>query len=333
MEDRQRQIREGAGLEESRLNTEFIEFLKKFSTPLLLCIAVIAGGYFFYNKYKAQREKAIDDAYAQLDAAAQSRNPASLLRVADEHNRGAVAPLARLTAADLALEASRTGVPSGTELDKDGKLPADVQTLTAEQRAGEVKTAEGLYKQVFDELSGQPVHTDLTLIALHGLAACAESRGDLEAAKGFYQQIIDRANAADLGEWAKRAEGLKNTVDTLKDSPRLYSQAELPGGAAAIQPFTTGMSDIKLKGANGETLQIGKDGKIERVDDPTNGATPAPANPADPGATPPANPAPAPAAPAGTPPAAPATPAAPPATAPPATAPTTPPAGEPTKPK
>src|SRR5437868_5931135 len=98
MEDRQKQIREGAGLEESRLNTEFIDFLKKYSTPILVVIAVAAGGYAGFNYLQKQRDLARDHAFVQFEAALGSHNPKSLTAVADENSsRGAVAPMARLS--------------------------------------------------------------------------------------------------------------------------------------------------------------------------------------------------------------------------------------------
>jgi hypothetical protein len=43
MDERQTQIRERAGLEEARYNQDFIEFLRRFGTPILMVAAVIAG--------------------------------------------------------------------------------------------------------------------------------------------------------------------------------------------------------------------------------------------------------------------------------------------------
>ena len=45
LDRRTRQITEGAGLEESRLNQDFVEFLKKWSTPLLLVIVAAVAAY------------------------------------------------------------------------------------------------------------------------------------------------------------------------------------------------------------------------------------------------------------------------------------------------
>lgn len=285
-------IREGAGLDESRLNEELIEFLRKFSTPLLACIVLVAGGYFGWTQIKARRELARDTAFAQLDAAAESRNPVTLVRVAEEHNVAAVPHLARLTAADIHLDASRTGVPIGTTPNNDGSLPEDAQPLSDEQKAEELAKAEGLYKQVFESARNDSTSIEYALMALHGLAACAESRGDLDAARNHYQQLIDLAKSSNRQAWAARAEKLKSSVDELTAAPRLYQQSELSAAAAAIQPFTSGMQNLQLRTTTGETLRIGEDGQIERV--PTDeqpaapAETPASEQPAEPASTPPA---------------------------------------------
>lgn len=294
MEDRQRQIREGAGLEESRLNTEFIEFLKKFSTPLLMVIALVALGYFAWNKYKAREEKALDTAWLEFDAAAESRNPTSLVRVSDEQRRGAVPHLARINAADLHMYSFRTGVPAGVTPEQNGTLPADAKMLTAEERAEELKKATELYQAVLTDTENSTKDVQVALLALHGLAACAESRGDLEAAKGFYQRIIDKATAANMKPWADRAEKFKSTVDDLKDAPKLLADAELPAAVKAIQPFSTGLQNLTGTTAGGQTFTVGPDGQIQVT--PAATETPAGETPAvTPVETPAATPAPAPA--------------------------------------
>lgn len=322
MEDRQRQIREGAGLEESRLNTEFIEFLKKFSTPLLFIIALVALGYFGWNKYQTQVEKKRSTAYIELDAAAESRNPTSLVRVADEHPVGAVPHLARINAADLHMYSSRTGVPSGVTVESSGALPAESKPLTPEERAEELKKATELYQRVLSDTENSPKLLTFSLTALHGLAACAESRGELDAAKGFYQRVIDMANAAGMKPWADRAESFKASVDELKDAPKLLADADLPAAAKALQPFSTGLENMSGMTAGGQSFTVGPDGKIEIKQPGDQPAAPAGGDPA-------ATPVPAP-APTGEP-AAPATPAPAPATEPAPAAPA--PAPTPAEPK
>jgi hypothetical protein len=335
MEERQTKIREGAGLEESRLNVEFIDWLKKYSTPLLLVIAVVAGGYYLLNYYRKTQERGVDEAFGQLDAAVASRNPASLVRFADEQSRPAVRASARIAAADLHLEAARTGVPIGVTLDPTtpGKLPADATALTPEQRAEEVGKAEALYQQVFDATKGDKDQAAAhTIPALFGLAACAESKAQPDAARGFYTQIVERAEAAELPELAALARNFSESLAGIREPGRLYSAAELPASALPPPaPTTTGLSNIKFKTADGQEIDMGAagaDGGPIRIEaPPTPGPVPVPA-PAPDGVAPAPAPTPAP-VPVPAP-----TPEPAPAPAPPAAPPSTPPAsGEPAAPR
>lgn len=281
MEERQTKIREGAGLEESRLNTEFIEWMKKYSTPLLLVLAVAAGTYFLWNYYKTVTERGIDDSFRALDAAMNSRNPTSLVRVAEEETRLTVPLTARLSAADLHLNAARTGVPIGVALDpaNPGKLPEGTEALTSAQRDEQVSAADGLYKQVADETAGNPDRVLHFISAQNGLAACAEMKGQFEAARGHYQKVIDAATEARFVEAADQARRMMESIDGLSDSPRLYAEADLPQAAKAVQPFSTGLQDIKFGTKDGGMFKMGEDGKAVPIDPnaPSEEPTPAPA--------------------------------------------------------
>jgi hypothetical protein len=97
------EIREGAGLQEARLNVEFIEFLRKWSTPLLLVLAALAVGYFLWNKQKEARAARVDEAYSQLNQSRETASPSpdALRRIAEDYkNVVGVHLLAKLTAAD-----------------------------------------------------------------------------------------------------------------------------------------------------------------------------------------------------------------------------------------
>ena len=97
MDQRHEQIREGAGLEESRINTEFVDLIKKWSSPVLFVAAAISLGYLGLMKLEDRRVARVDEAFAELELQRNSASPSpdSLLRVAGDYSDiRAVAPLA-----------------------------------------------------------------------------------------------------------------------------------------------------------------------------------------------------------------------------------------------
>ena len=87
MDDRQTQIRQGEGLSESRVNQDFIDFLNKWSSPVLLVLAVAAltwAGLQWMEKKKIEK---VNNAFADLEAATAGNNPspASLVVGTDGH--------------------------------------------------------------------------------------------------------------------------------------------------------------------------------------------------------------------------------------------------------
>lgn len=298
MEERQKQITEGAGLDEARLNTEFIDFLKKFGPYLMMAVALAAGIYAYINFRARTIDEGTDHAFAELNSALEARNPTNLVKVADEYeSRGAVALLARLSAADAHLSASRTGVPAGVTLGQDGKLPEGVNLLTAEERTAELTKAYDLYTSVSKSANRTAGQSILAIGALNGLASVSESRGELDKAKAYYQQVIDKAKTAKFDGLATAAtERLKN-LDALAAAPKLLASADLPGGN--VPKSTLPMTNVQGVTSGGQAITINPDGtvqnappglKLERLPGPPPGM-----NPDAPAGTPQPAPQPAPA--------------------------------------
>lgn len=243
-------IKEGAGLDESRLNQDFIDWLRKWSTPILVVVAVLAGGYFLYGKFQVSRDAAMARAFAEYDAAMISRNPASLLRVADEQSGKAAVPLlARLGAADLYLEAARTGIPAGMSLDPSGKLPEGVEFLTDAQKAEQLDKAAEQYGIVAQKAAGDRRLALHAIGALYGLASVAESRGEFDKAREHYNRLAEVASAAGYPIQAEAAKKRIETLDELRAMPRLYAQSE-------IWAPSIGGSPIQVRTADGDTVTI-----------------------------------------------------------------------------
>ncbi len=310
MDDRQAQIREGAGLEESKLNVEFIAWLQRWSTPIMGVIALVALGFVVANRLEKRHDAAIDRAFQELaDASDQpSPSPVTLATVAEENAgiRG-VPLLAQLRAADVYLHSARAGVKVGARLKPDGSVDAE-EVLSEEQRNANFAEAEKLYQKIYDATANDKKKAIHALSAAYGLAAVAESRGNKEAAKLAYEHAAKVAEYSGLSGQAVVAKKRIDNLATLGDAPKLYSAAELPKPPEPPKPPAPA-----APGATG-TPEVAPGVYTPTPDPAPTGATnPPPAATGSTGAPP-----------ASTPPA-----ATPPAATPPATPPADPKPGEP----
>jgi hypothetical protein len=220
MDDRQTKIVEGAGLEESRVNQELLDFLNKWSFPALLIVALISGGYYVVNMLEQRRIATRDEAFGQLAAVESSQNPSvfSLTEIANQFEGvGSVAEIARLRAADVHFDAVRTGVD-----------PAEPETeLTAEDRAYRLEQAESLYLAVLASVRDDADRALIAANAAFGLGAVAETRGNIDEAKQRYGEAKAFAESAGFEPLAAVASELMEVAGTI-EAPALYEQAQLP---------------------------------------------------------------------------------------------------------
>ena len=259
MEERQTKIREGAGLQESRLNTEFIDMMRKWGPHLVTGLAVIAGLYFAYNKWEAWRSDQKDGAFVQLNEAAKSGSPSGLEAVGRDHAGSAVALEATSYAADLHMGAARTGIPVGEKLaDIDTSKLADStkQFLTDDEKKKELGAAEGLYQSVVASANSTTGQQLLAIGSLNGLASIAEDRGELNKAKEFYQQAAAKAASLKLAPLETLIKKRLEALDSLKDAPKLFAAADLPGANDA-KPLITPMGGFTATTSTGEKIQLG----------------------------------------------------------------------------
>jgi len=296
MDDRQRQIREGAGLAESRLNEEFIEFLQKWSMPILVVIALLAVGYAVYGKVHKARVEKVDLAFQEYEAAAETANPnpESLVRIAEQYDSVRAVPvMARVAAADSHLRIVRSGLKPGAQLKPDASLNSPDDALNDAERELNLNRAGNLYQSVLDDAlrdGGQKIYA---VIAQYGLASVAECRRDIDAAKSHYDKIV--AMCTD-GEFAVHAIIARERIDSLpalaKDL-RLYHIADLappeapPAAASPPVPL-----DDALKAGDGVRAPDPAPAALPTgAEAPADPASPAPAQPPqDPAATPPEKP-------------------------------------------
>jgi hypothetical protein len=230
LDDRQQGIREGAGLEESRLNTEFIDWLRRWGTTLLMVFAILALGYALYERYQRSLDDTRDQAFIALEASASSGalpSPEAMRALAAEYPGVTGVRLVALTkAADAYLGVARLGVRPGATYDKDG-IYQESDLLSEVERADQLTQAEGLYNQVLDASAkdrGLVLHA---IAAAYGLAAVAETRGTSDQAKALYERaatLAEDAGYQDAGVLARKWAGDQASIAS---PPTLIAKSQL----------------------------------------------------------------------------------------------------------
>ena len=229
MDDRQRTIVEGAGLEESRLNQDLVDFLRKWGTPILLVVVVLAALYSGSTMWKRHQVQAMDQAYADFHAAAVAGSPDNLVVVAEQNKgRGAVYQLALTEAADAYLESARVGLrPGGSPANAEDRL-SDEQVDANLNRAGEI------YGMIVDSTRGKSGMALHEITGLYGQAAVFESLGQIDAARAALTSAIQVATKTGFNELARVAEARIATLDDVADPPTLYEITDVRSSARPV---------------------------------------------------------------------------------------------------
>ena len=210
-------------LSESRVNEDFINWIKTSGPWYLLAILIGIAVYMYLVNIQRAEIRAREQAWFDLNEAVM---PASLEDVAQRHAEiDSVGTLARLRAANSYLQSLQTNLAIGSTIDEGTPLSDEDRTLGLER-------ADRLYTQIVSEDQGQFGDTITTVSALNGLAAVSESQGNIEAAQDYYEQAAKRAEPwyPILAEQARQRATTAN----------LYaSEILLPDPPAAITPTTT----------------------------------------------------------------------------------------------
>jgi len=222
MDDRQRQITEGAGLQESRINQDFIDWLNKWGTVILTVVLVVALAWVGWNWWQRQQTQALDTAFSDLDQAILAGSPDALLAVAAEYEgRASVPHLARLRAADTYLQAARRGVTPGG----DPSLEEDL--LSEEQRKQFLERARGIYSEVRDDTRGVAGKELLYFNALSGVAATLLTDRQYEQGLDLLRSLVEQARAQGYVELAAYHERRLEAVPPMIGQPDLYTINEI----------------------------------------------------------------------------------------------------------
>lgn len=257
-----RQIEVGAGLQESRLNTELIEWLQKWGPRVLYMLLAVVLGYLGWSKWQTYRQNQLDKAFDEYHAEQASQNPDVLLDIAQKNDgKGSIWSLATLDASDLLLTAGRLGVRPGV----GPNAATDADALTEEERQNTLHSAFEHYKAVLNRNVKDPHHVLFAQKARWGMVSALISLGELDQARKVLEEYVSVAeqhafteNAA-LGK--KRLETLKNLTEPIP----VYTSAQLPeANRPLVQNFGAGTSStgpasgIQPPAQPGVTTESGK---------------------------------------------------------------------------
>lgn len=235
MDDRQTEIRAGAGLEDSRINKEFLDFLNKWSSPVIMVFAVAAlvwAGLRWLDQKKIEK---VDSAFGELHAATAGGNPspATLNALAAEYaGVRSVPDLAKLTTADLYLNAYLRGVQPGAQIGFDGEPIEESDRLDEQQRENYLQQAGALAREVVSMTEGDQGKVLLTVQALTRAGAVEECMRNFDAAKSDYERVIslaEQVNIPTLIQFGKMRIEALGTFNADMELPHKDLLVALPG--------------------------------------------------------------------------------------------------------
>jgi hypothetical protein len=221
-QDRLGQV-EQTDLNESRVNEEFVDWLKKWGNGILLAVLLVAlagVGWQWLERSANERRTA---AWNGLTSA---QLPSSLQDIAVEaEGVDSVSLLALMSAADKYL----TSIQSGTRFDREAGSP-DFK-LDAETRTAFLDSADALYGEVITKV-GDDYKTTFAkklfvISALFGKAAIAESRGKIDDGKALLALIAEIAEP-EYPQLATQAGQRSDSMDVLAVKTSFPAQADLP---------------------------------------------------------------------------------------------------------
>ncbi|NBX35931.1 MAG: hypothetical protein EBR10_01730 [Planctomycetes bacterium] len=209
-------------LTESRINDDFLYWLKNSGPNWLLAVLVVLCLAMGWNWWKNKQGQARDAAWSELSDA---DIPASLRDVAAKHGDvDGVASLALLSAADRYLQS----VVSGQRFDREASA-ADA-AVTPELRREWLLEARTLYSEVLAraEASNDANAVSFEVAALFGLAAVAESRGEVDTAKSSLERIDSKTSESH--PWISKQAKARIATIALVSSPYQIPDAPMPQG-------------------------------------------------------------------------------------------------------
>lgn len=196
---------------ESRVNEDFVDWLKNKGPMWLLFVLIVMTAYLGSIRWRESRINQRIHAWQELTSAEESQAlPATFEDVAAQFDKiDAVGVLGHLHSAQRLLQAVQTNQPLATALPGDNGEDVE-ETLSEEDREQLLSRADSQFQAVLEKDDGSFGMTLHAVNALNGRAAVAEARGDLDAAAALYNDAAARAES----DYSHLAEQARNRAES-----------------------------------------------------------------------------------------------------------------------
>ncbi|MCP3858624.1 MAG: hypothetical protein GY704_03135 [Phycisphaeraceae bacterium] len=289
MDDRLKQV-QTTDLTDSRLNHEFVAWLKTSGMNYLLMLLLVACAFLAWDWWNRKQDEAIDTAWTELSSAT---SPAALRGVADTHaSVDGVAELSLLTAGDILLQSARTGLRPGLAAGDEGA------ELTAEDKTSTLQEADGFFAEAVQLASARPgfAGKPMMIAGLFGRAAVAESAGRLDDARTHLEEVV-KISTPEYPPLAEQATARLENLDGISAHASLPNQGDLPVVAVGEEEaFTVPAADdlLEMFETEDDEAAAAETAEVEDGDDTADAAGAAaettpeaePTEPAEPAETP-----------------------------------------------
>lgn len=267
-----RQVEIGAGLQESRLNTELIEWLQKWGPRFIYMLLVVVLAYLGWEKWTQYRERQIDEAFAEYQAEVSSENPDILFDVAEKHDgRGSVWTLASLDGANLLLRAARTGVRAGADVYN----PAEDDLLSQQERTNTLETALAKFETILARHENDTKKTRFAQEARWGIASAAISLGDIDRARTVLTEYVEVGKDTGFSDNVLLGNQRLQMLDRVASAVQIFPEDQLPEANRTPDPAAAANSSPSptsrtIQVPVGQNIQINPDGTTVVTEPPTN---------------------------------------------------------------
>ncbi len=229
MDERLKQVHQ-TELTESRINEEFVEWLKTKGPQYLLLLLVGVCGYLGWFRWNQHKANYFNGAWAEF---VDCQLPGSFEDVAQRYADVPGLPQqAMRAAADIWLKSVQNGTVLGDT--------QSTQVLSDEQRLDYLDRAGRIYHALANVDDGSLAMTLYTVSAMQGLAVVAESNGDIDEATRWYDMAAGRAESF-YPELARRVRGRAATAGEYAERVTLPTRAQLP-----VQPPPPALQPVSI---------------------------------------------------------------------------------------